>query len=197
MCCRSTCHNLHCYKPGSWASTEIFAGGGTSTFRLSFFRLRMMQCKWTFTKRFILSSPQRKFPMKARAPLAFFWNVIQVELYSNLRKIVLFVILYSFCWIVVSSNIIIIVNSRQLSLNWTWTVHNCVCGAQWRTQKIFTGGVSFSGIPTFWRSLLTLYAYSSTRTLLILCVIALNINYQRYKLGYRRNIHSTLRHSSS
>jgi len=34
-------------------------------------------------------------------------------------------------------------------------------------------------------------------TLLILCVIVLNINYQRTKLGYRRKIHSTLRHSSS
>ena len=37
-----------------------------------------------------------------------------------------------------------------------------------------------------WRSLLTQYAYSSTCTLLILCVIALNINYQSSKLGYRR-----------
>ena len=36
--------------------------------------------------------------------------------------------------------------------------------------------------PTFWRR----YAYSSTRTLHILCVIALNINYQRSKWGYRR-----------
>ena len=43
-----------------------------------------------------------------------------------------------------------------------------------------------------WRS-----AYSSTRNLVILCVIALNTNYQRCKLGYRRNIHSKLRHSSS
>jgi len=38
--------------------------------------------------------------------------------------------------------------------------------------------------PTFWRSLFTQYAYSSTRTLLILCVIALNINYQRSKFGF-------------
>jgi len=51
--------------------------------------------------------------------------------------------------------------------------------------------------PTFWPSLLTQYAYSSTRTLRILCVIALNINYQGSKLGYRRKIHTTLRHSSS
>jgi len=34
---------------------------------------------------------------------------------------------------------------------------------------------------TFWQNMLTHYAYSSTRTLLILCVIALNINYQRSK----------------
>jgi len=32
---------------------------------------------------------------------------------------------------------------------------------------------------------------------LILCVIALYINYQRSKLDYRRKINSTLRHSSS
>jgi len=42
--------------------------------------------------------------------------------------------------------------------------------------------------PMFWRSLLTQYAYSSTCTLLVLCVIALNINYQCSKLGYRRKI---------
>jgi len=40
--------------------------------------------------------------------------------------------------------------------------------------------------PTFWRSLLTQYAYSSPRTVLILCVFALNINYQRSKFVYRR-----------
>ena len=39
--------------------------------------------------------------------------------------------------------------------------------------------------------------YSSTPTPLNVCVIALNINYQRSKLGYRRKIHSTLRSSSS
>jgi len=33
---------------------------------------------------------------------------------------------------------------------------------------------------------LTQYTYSSARTRLILCVIALNTNYQRSKLGYRR-----------
>jgi len=61
----------------------------------------------------------------------------------------------------------------------------------------FHEGVSFSGIPTFWRSFLKLYAYSSTRTVIISCVIALDISYQRSKLGCRRNIYSMLRHSSS
>jgi len=65
----------------------------------------------------------------------------------------------------------------------------CVCDdTVWRHIHIST--------PTFWRSLLTQYAYFSTRTLLTLCAIVLNINYQRSKLGYRRKIHSTLRHSS-
>jgi len=39
--------------------------------------------------------------------------------------------------------------------------------------------------------------YFSTSTPLTLCDIALNISYQRSKLGYRRKINSTLRHSSS
>jgi len=42
-----------------------------------------------------------------------------------------------------------------------------------------------------------IYAYFSTSTPLILGVIALNINYQRSKLGYQRKTNSTLRHSSS
>jgi len=41
------------------------------------------------------------------------------------------------------------------------------------------------------------YAYSSSRTILILCVIALNINYQHSKLGFWKKIHSKLWHSSS
>ena len=90
---------------------------------------------------------------------------------------------------------------------------------QWRTKKIFMGAfqlavcgghlylvyaicdvtiwshIHFSK-PTFWRSLL-IYSSTRTRTPLIVCVIALNINYWRYKLRYRRKINSTLRHSSS
>jgi len=95
----------------------------------------------------------------------------------------------------------------------------CRCH-QWRTQKILMGGIgsgSYGGYlhlmcavcdvtiwchvhvfkPTFWRSLLTWYAYFSTSILLILCVVALNINYQRSKLGYQRKTNSTLRHNSS
>ena len=45
------------------------------------------------------------------------------------EKFVLFVILHSFCWIGLSPNIIIIVNDKQLSTNWTWIIHNYVHGA--------------------------------------------------------------------
>jgi len=41
--------------------------------------------------------------------------------------------------------------------------------------------------------LLTEHAYSSARTLLVSCVIALKIEYYRCSLGYRREIHPKLR----
>jgi len=96
--------------------------------------------------------------------------------------------------------------------------HSCT---QWRTQKIFMGGfhsVAFGGHlylvcavcdvtiwrhihvskPTFSRNFLTQHAYSSARTPLNSSVIiALNENYQRSRLRYRRKINSTLRHRSS
>jgi len=108
---------------------KFFQVGATSTFRLSFFRWRTIECKWTFTKRFTLSAPQRKFPVKTCAPFAFFEIVFRWSCIRVCEKVVHSVILYSFFWIGVSSNIIIIVNCRQLTLNWTWTIHNCVCGA--------------------------------------------------------------------
>ena len=78
---------------------------------------------------------------------AFFWNRILVEFYSSLRKgcRLLSVILYSFCWIGVSSNIIIIVNCRQRSLNWTWTILNYVCGA-----FISLGRLNLTSQSLFW-----------------------------------------------
>ena len=78
---------------------------------------------------FTLSTPQRKYPKKARAPFAFFAIVLRWSCMWVCEKVVLFLILYSFCWIRVSSNIIIIVNCRKRTLNWTWTIHNYVYGA--------------------------------------------------------------------
>jgi len=69
----------------AWASAEIFPGGATSTFRLSFFRLRTMQCKWTFTKRFTLTTPQRKFPIFLQ--LLLNWGIIQYHYYCELQII--------------------------------------------------------------------------------------------------------------
>ena len=84
----------------------------------------------------------------------------------------------------------------------------------------FHEGFSFSGIwwsfvfgvRSLWRHNLTSYSCFQTNVLakfvdiigmffythsLILCVIALNLNYQRSKLRYRRKMNSTLQHSSS
>jgi len=46
----------------AWASAEILPWGGNVDILHIFFRLLMMQCRWTFTKRFNLSIPQ-KWPM--------------------------------------------------------------------------------------------------------------------------------------
>ena len=102
-------------------------------------------------------------------------------------------------------------NEKQGILHWN----------QWRTQKIFMGVVLVQGhmvVICVWCWLFVTsqfdiicmfpnqrfgdvswhnYTYFSTSTPLISCGIALNINYQRSKLGYRRKINSTLRHSSS
>jgi len=96
------------------------------------------------------------------------------------------------------------------------------CGTQQRTQKIFMKGVhsvAYGGHfylvctvcdvtiwrhvhvskPTFRRSFLRhyiMYCIFFCTYYPVLCVIALNIYYQRSKFGYRRKIHSTLRHTS-
>jgi len=46
-----------------WASAEMFPGWGNLNILLILFMLLTMQCKCTFIKRFILSSPKRKYPM--------------------------------------------------------------------------------------------------------------------------------------
>jgi len=46
----------------AWASAEIFAGRGKVKKLRILFRLLTMQCKWTFTKLFSLSTPQGKCP---------------------------------------------------------------------------------------------------------------------------------------
>ena len=101
---------------------------------------------------------------------------------------------------------------------------SCSCFAnncqyrQWRTQKIFMRDLVHMVVICIWCALfvtsqfdvISMFpnqrfsevcwhnnAYISTSTPLILCVIALNTNYQRSKLVCRRKMNSTLRHSSS
>ena len=51
----------HCNQ--SWAPAEIFPRGGKVDLLLTLFRLLTMQRKWTHTKRFTLSTQQRKCPL--------------------------------------------------------------------------------------------------------------------------------------
>jgi len=48
---------------GSMGVRRNFSRGGNVDILLIVFKLLTMQCKWTFTKRFTLSTPQRKRPI--------------------------------------------------------------------------------------------------------------------------------------
>jgi len=93
-------------------------------------------------------------------------------------------------------------------------IRNSLC----RYAHNFHGGVSFRGIwwsfafgvRYLWRHNSTSYSCFQTNVLAkffdTICIffyihspyfIALNINYHRSKLGYRRKLHSTLRHNNS
>jgi len=71
--------------------------------------------------------------MKASAPFPFVWNCIQVELYSCLRKgrtfLLSFITFAELGWPIIQYHYYCELQTRQLSLNWCWNIHNCVCGA--------------------------------------------------------------------
>jgi len=102
---------------------RIFSRGWNVDILLIFFRLLTLQCKRMFTKRFTVSTPQRKCPMKARALFASVLQFFQVELYrpTNLPQGC------TFC-----HPLQILLNWRiftQLSLKRTWTINKYVCGS--------------------------------------------------------------------
>jgi len=75
--------------------------------------------------------PAKKIPHESTSSIRLFEIVFRWSCIWVYEKVVDYFLssFSSFCWIGVSSSIIIIVNCRQLSLNWTWTIHNYVCGA--------------------------------------------------------------------
>ena len=82
------------------------------------------------TKRFAVTTPQRKFPMKARAPFASIlksFSSVSVGYTSLPRKCTFCHLLQPLLnWRI---NVVINVNSTQMSLKWTGTIHNYVCGS--------------------------------------------------------------------
>jgi len=58
LCVRLSFWELSEQGPYAWAPAENFPGGNIDIL-LIFFKLLTMQCKWTLTKDFTLSTPQR------------------------------------------------------------------------------------------------------------------------------------------
>ena len=72
---------------GPWTSAEIFPGGATSTFRLFFFRVRTVQCKWTFkmawSRRFI---PRLFVWHSSKDVVRMKWRYYRAGLYTKEKK---------------------------------------------------------------------------------------------------------------
>jgi len=130
---------LHCTKisqqlwkmmiwPG--ASTGIFPGRDNVDIPLILFQIAN-DAHWGSQNALPFLHQKENSPWK-QALRSYYFEIVFRWSWSCIRvceMVVLFVILYNFCRTGVSSNIINIVNCRKLSLNWTWTIHNYVCGA--------------------------------------------------------------------
>jgi len=107
-----------------------FSRGGNVDILLIFFKLLTLQCKWTFKKRFTVSTPRRKFPMQARAPFASILKSLSSGAvgYTSLPQRCTFCHLIQLLlnWRI---NVVVIVNSTQMSLKWTWTINYYVFGS--------------------------------------------------------------------
>jgi len=89
-----------------------------------------MQCKWAITKCFTLSTPPRKFPLKAPALFTSFLKSCSGGVIFNLRKDFTFLSYFAaFAELGYNPILLLLLNCRQLSLNRTWTIHNYFCGA--------------------------------------------------------------------
>jgi len=109
-----------------------FSTGGNVYILHIILRLLTLQCKWTFTKRCPVSTPQRKFPLKARAPFASILKsfsggaVGYTSLPQRCRPTFSHLLQLLLNWCI---NVVIIVNCTQMSLKLTWTISNYVCGS--------------------------------------------------------------------
>jgi len=74
--------------------------------------------KWMFIKSFTLSIPQKLPHERTRSIRILLKIILRWKCIRVCQKCALSVIRYSFSWIDVQSNIVIIANCRQLSLNW-------------------------------------------------------------------------------
>ena len=95
-----------------------FAGECNVDILLILFRLLTLQCKRMFTKRFAVSTPQRKWPTEARAPFeAILKSFSSGAVYEICHKGVLSSVTDFAEWRIFT----------QLSLKWNWTNNEYVC----------------------------------------------------------------------
>jgi len=70
----------------AWASAEIFPGGGNVDISLVLFQVADDRMQMDFHKTLYSFCTTKKIPRENLRSIRIFWNRIQVELYSSLRK---------------------------------------------------------------------------------------------------------------
>ena len=109
-----------CWKGySSHGRLQKFFQGGNVNILLIIFRLLTLQCKWTFTKRFSVSTPQRKFPVKPRAPFASILTAFSSGAvgYTSLPQTCTF---YHLLQLLLNWHINVVIKSLWTPHKWVW-----------------------------------------------------------------------------
>ena len=119
-------------NPLPWASADILPGGGNIDILLFLSRLLTMRCKWTFTKRFTLSTPFSLCWLNLNSQ-SFVWNVFYT---SAIRNAVLKLPNLHFFehFLQISHNVRIINSQNNMSGEKTKVRHSQNCFKQWEVE---------------------------------------------------------------
>ena len=109
-----------------WASAEIFPEGGNVDVSLILFQVTNDAMQRTFTKRFLRHKENSPLRHTLRSYfLKSYWGGVVLEFAKRLYFLSYFTAFAELGYHPIS----LLLSTRQLIVNWIWTINNYVCGA--------------------------------------------------------------------